>query len=187
MRSGKKPTPPTDTPLPEDQINLTDDELRIMKVAGGGFEQCFNAQAVVDTESKLVLVPYVTQAANDKQQIQPALDKIKSLPEGLNVPEALLADAGYFSDENVKGCIKAEIEPLIAVARDTHHPGWKERFSEPAPLPENATPVENMKHPLKTKKGKALYALRKQTVEPVFGIILDSSVDRFARCVIGWF
>lgn len=164
---GKKPAPPTDTPLPEDQVNLTDDESRIMKVAGGGFEQCFNAQAVVDTESMPVLV----QAANDKQQIQPALDKIKSLPEGLNAPETLLADAGYFSDGNVKDCIKAEIAPLIAVARDTHHPDWKERFGEPAPLPENATPVEKMKHTLKTKKGKALYALRKQTVEPVFGII----------------
>ena len=55
--------------------------------------------------------------------------------------------------------------------REAHHPDWKERFSEPPPLPEGATPVETMKHRLKTRAGKAAYALRKQTVEPVFGIL----------------
>ena len=168
---GKKPTPPTDTPRAEDQINLTDDESRIMKVSGGGFEQCYNAQAAVDTESMLVVAPYITQATNDKQQIQPALDKIEALPEGLNAPETLLADTGYFSEQNVKACIEAEVEPMISVGRDAHHPGWKERFSEPGPLPANATPVERMKYVLETRAGKARYALRKQTVEPVFGII----------------
>mgnify|MGYP001564513677 FL=1 len=168
---GKKPTPPTDTPRAEDQVNLTDNESRIMKVAGGGFEQCYNAQAAVDTESMLVAAHFVTQAPNDKQQIQPALDKIAALPEGMNAPGALLADTGYFSEQNANVCIKAEVEPLISVGRDAHHPGWKERFSEPAPLPANATPVEKMKHTLKTRAGKAIYALRKQTVEPVFGII----------------
>jgi len=168
---GKPPTPPTEAPHPEDQINLTDNESRIMKVADGGFEQCFNAQAVVDTETLLIVVPFVTQAPNDKQQIQPALDKIAALPEGLNAPETLLADTGYMSEQNVIACLEAEVEPLIAVGRDAHHPGWKERFSEPAPLPENATPLEKMTHTLKTRAGKARYALRKQTVEPVFGII----------------
>ena len=168
---GKPPTPPTETPRPEDQINLTDDESRIMRVTGGGFEQCYNAQAVVDTKTMLVVVPFVTQAPNDKQQIQPALDKIAALPEGLNAPATLLADTGFMSEQNVIACLEAEVEPLISVGRDAHHPGWKERFSEPAPLPENATPVEKMKHTLKTRAGKARYALRKQTVEPVFGII----------------
>ena len=168
---GKQPTAPTDTPSPQDQINLTDEESRIMKVAGGGFEQCYNAQAVVDTESMLVVVPFVTQATNDKQQIQPALDKIKALPEGMNAPEKLLADTGYFSENNVNSCIKADVEPQISVGRDDHHPHWKERFSEPGPLKDDATPVEKMKHTLKTRAGKASYALRKQTVEPVFGII----------------
>lgn len=168
---GKPPTPPTDTPAPTDQINFTDDESRIMKVTGGGFEQCYNAQAVVDTESMLVVAAFVTQAHNDKQQVQAALDKIAALPEGLNTPETLLADTGYFSEQNVLACLDAEVEPLIAVSRDAHHPDWQERFSEPAPLPANASPVEKMKHTLKTRVGKARYALRKQTVEPVFGII----------------
>jgi transposase len=168
---GKEPNPPTDTPRAEDQVNLTDGESRIMKVVGGGFEQCYNAQAVVDTESMLVVAPFVAQAPNDKQQIQPALDKINELPEGLNAPGTVLADTGYFSEQNVKACLNAEVEPLISVGRDAHHPHWKERFSEPAPLPANATPVEKMKHTLKTQAGKKSYALRKQTVEPVFGII----------------
>ena len=168
---GKKPAPPTDAPRPKDQINLTDGESRIMKVAGGGFEQCYNAQAVVDTESMLIVAPFVTQAANDKQQIQPALDRIAALPEGMNAPGVLLADTGYFSEQNVNACLGAEVEPLICVGREAHHPSWKERFGEPAPRPANATPVEKMKHTLKTRAGKAIYALRKQTVEPVFGII----------------
>ena len=83
---GKPPTPPSETPRAEDQINLTDDESRIMKVAGGGFDQCYNAQALVDTETMLVVVSAVTQAANDKQQVEPMLDKLKALPEGLNTP-----------------------------------------------------------------------------------------------------
>ena len=124
-----------------------------------------------DAESMLVVVPYIPQAANDKQQIQPALDKIEALPEGLNAPETLLADSGYFSEQNVKACLEAEVEPLISVGREAHHPAWKERFGEPDPLPTHATPVEKMKHTLKTQAGKARYALRKQTVEPVFGII----------------
>jgi transposase len=168
---GKKPALPTETPRPEDQINLTDDESRIMKVAGGGFEQCYNAQAVVDTESMLIVVPYITQATNDKQQIEPALSMIRALPEGMNAPKNLLADTGYFSGRNVDLSLDANIEPFISIGREAHHPDWKDRFTEPAPLPANATPVEKMRHTLKTKAGKAIYALRKQTVEPVFGII----------------
>ena len=168
---GKQLTPPTDTPESKDQINLTDEESRIMKVSGGGFEQCYNAQAVVDTESMLVVAPFVTQATNDKQQIQPALDMIKALPEGMNAPAIILADTGYFSDNNVNICTVANVEPQISIGRDEHHPHWKERFTEPSPLASDATPIEKMKHTLKTKAGKASYALRKQTVEPVFGII----------------
>jgi hypothetical protein len=54
-----------------------------MKVAGGGFNQCYNAQAMVDTETMLVIVCAVTQAANDKQQVEPMLKKLHALPEGL--------------------------------------------------------------------------------------------------------
>jgi transposase len=169
---GKPPEPPQAGPRADEQINLTNADSRIMKVAGGGFEQCYNAQAVVDNESLLVMAPHVTQAANDKQQVEPMVAKLRSLPEGLNQPEHFLADSGYFSENNVEICNAAEIKLLIAVGRDAHHPHWRERFEEPSPL--SAAPAshaEQMRHALKTPVGRAAYALRKQTVEPVFGII----------------
>ena len=83
----------------------------------------------------------------------------------------LIADTGFSSEKNIQACEAARIEPLIAVARDAHHPGWRERHSEPADLPDNATPMQAMAHRLKTKAGRACHALRKQTVEPVFGIM----------------
>ncbi len=168
---GKPPQPPAAGPRADDQINLTDEESRILKVAGGGFEQCYNAQAVVDTESLLILAPHVTQAPNDKEQIAPLVAKVQANPEGLNRPATWLADTGYYSEKNVATCVAAGIEPLIAVKREEHHPGWRERFTDPEPLAGDASPVEVMKHKLKTRAGRAAYALRKQTVEPVFGII----------------
>jgi transposase len=168
---GKPPQPPEPGPRAQDQINLTDEDSRIMKVAGGGFEQCYNAQAVVDTESMLILASHVTQAPNDKEQVAPMVEKIQANPEGLNQPQTLLADTGYFSQKNITVCLEAQITPLIALKRDEHHPDWRERFSEPAPPAEDAPPVDTMKHALKTPAGRAAYALRKQTVEPVFGII----------------
>ena len=127
------------------------------------------AGRVVDKEFML-LVAHVTQATNDKQQLQPMLEKLQALPTGLKARD-LGGDTGYYSEKNVNACQDAKIEPLIAVEREEHHPDWKQRFSEPQPLPEGATPVETMKHKLKTRAGKAAYALRKQTVEPVFGIL----------------
>jgi transposase len=168
---GKPPQPPTEGPLPSDQINLTDEESRIMPVAGGGFEQCYNAQAAVAAGSMLVVAVDVVQAPNDKQQIEPMLDKIESLPTELGEAETLLADTGYFSAGNVEACEKAGIDPLIAMGRQPHHPPLQERFEAPPPAPENPTPVEAMAHRLKTPEGRDLYALRKQTPEPVFGII----------------
>lgn len=169
--TGKPPQPPQAGPRPHDQVNLTDEDSRIMKVAGGGFEQSYNAQAAVDAESMLVLAPHVTQAGNDKEQVAPMVAKLQALPDGLNQPQQLLADTGFFSSNNVETCEAAQIEPLIAVGRDKHHPDWRDRFEEPAPLTGPASHVEQMKQALKTKAGRAAYALRKQTVEPVFGII----------------
>lgn len=170
---GKAPQPPTPGPRPSDQINLTDEASRIMPVAGGGFEQCYNAQAVVDNATMLVVVPQVTQAVNDKQQVIPMLEQVQALPTGLNQPEQFLADTGYFSADNVAACEQAGIEPLIAVTRDHHHPHWSERCREPEALPATPTPtpVQRMTHRLHSGAGRAAYALRKQRVEPVFGII----------------
>jgi transposase len=168
---GRPPKAPTPGAQERDQINLTDEESRIMPVAGGGFEQAYNAQAAVDTESLLVVATELTQAPNDKEQVTPILAQLSPLSERLGKTARLLADTGYYSEKNVEACEAAKIEPLIAISRDQHHPGWRERFTEPDPLPEDATPVARMAHRLKTKAGRAAYALRKQTVEPVFGIL----------------
>jgi transposase len=168
---GKPPESPTEGPLPKDQINLTDEDSRIMPVAGGGFDQCYNAQAAVAAGSLLVVAVDVVQAPNDKRQVEPMLDKIGALPKELGDPETLLADTGYFSAANVEACEKAGIDPLIAMGRQPHHPPLAERFKEAPPAPENPTPVEAMAHRLKTPEGKKLYALRKHTPEPVFGVI----------------
>jgi len=168
---GKPPVPPTATPAATDQINLTDEASRIMPVAGGGFEQAFNAQAAVATGSMLVVTADVVQAANDKQQVEPTLKQLGQLSGVLGTPDTLLADSGYFSAANVAACTEARIAPLIAMAREHHHPAWRERFAGAPPAPDNPTPLAAMRHRLATPEGKQLYALRKQTPEPVFGII----------------
>ena len=168
---GKPPEPPVEGPLPTDQINLTDEESRIMLVAGGGFEQCYNGQAVVAAGSLLVVAAEVVQAANDKQQLQPMLNKLAVLPGALGNVETLLADNGYFSAANVTACAVAGIDPLIAMGRQPHYPSLAERFEDTPPPPENPTPVEAMAYRLKTPESRKLYALRKHVPEPVFGII----------------
>jgi len=168
---GRPPQPPTEGPLASDQINLTDEESRIMPVAGGGFEQCYNAQAAVAADSLLVVATDVVQAANDKQQLAPMVEQLKALPEELGKTETLLADSGYFSAANVAACETAAITPLIATGREAHHPSLSERFAAAPAAPQNPTPVEAMMHRLKTPEGKQLYGLRKQVPEPVFGII----------------
>ena len=168
---GRPPAPPVAEPGPTDQVNLTDEESRIMPVPGGGFEQCYNAQAAVAAGSLLVVATDVVQASNDKQQVAPMLAKLDALPEELGAVETLLADTGYFSEANVQACVAAEIDPLIAIGRQPHHPPLAERFAPAPPPPDNPTPVEAMAHRLKTPEGRKLYALRKHTPEPVFGII----------------
>jgi hypothetical protein len=168
---GQNPKPPEPGPRDKDQVNLTDEESRIMPISGGGFEQCYNAQASVDVESMLVVSTHMTQATNDKQEITSALEELKALPDKLGKIEDLLADTGYFSADNVKLCLNDNIRPSFATGRDQHHLSVFERFSPDATTPDTDDPVILMKHRLNTQSGRALYGLRKQTVEPVFGII----------------
>jgi transposase len=145
---GKPPEPPAAGPRPTDQINLTDEDSRIMPVAGGGFDQCYNAQAAVAADSLLVVASDVVQAANDKQQIEPMLDKLHALPVALGKPTTLLADHGYFSAANVTACRSAQIEPLIAAGRQSHYPSLSERFAAPPPAPEEPNPARGHAPPL---------------------------------------
>jgi len=169
---GREPKPTEPGPKKSDQVNLTDEDSRIMPTSGGGFEQTYNAQAGVDMDSMLIMENHVTQQPNDKQEIKPALQNLASLPDTLGKVDALAADTGYFSENNVKSCEQEHIKAYIATERDKHNQSLKERFYQPQQtLPENADPVTTMKHRLKTLEGKKLYAKRKSTVETVFGII----------------
>ena len=168
---GKEPKAPEPGARDTDQINLTDAESRIMPVHAGGFEQAYNAQAAVDAKTMLVIATGMTQSPNDKEQVEPMLATLRAQEQRLGAVKCLIADTGFCSEKNIRACEQAHIEPLIAVARDEHHPGWRERHSEPAPLAQDATPTQAMAHRLKTIAGRATYAMRKQTVEPVFGII----------------
>ncbi len=171
-KAGKKPRGRDPRgPRDKDQVNLTDPESRIMPVTGKGFDQCYNAQAAVDTDTMLVTHVHVTQATNDKQQVMPLLAAWQGYLEALGRPTYLLADTGYFSAANVEACQAHDIETLLAMKRDVHHLPVFERFAADPPALDVADHVEQMARRLKTQAGRAQYALRKHTVEPVFGII----------------
>lgn len=174
---GKDPEPPPAGPKDGDQVNLTDEESRIMPTSGGGFEQSYNAQAGVDTQTMLVVTQHVSQASNDKREVAPTLVQIAALPAVLGEVQSLIADNGFFSQANVMACDAAGVEPLLALKRESHHVPVLERFAADGPEPQTADPLGQMAHRLGTQAGRALYGLRKQTVEPVFGII---------KRVMGW-
>lgn len=196
---GKPPKPPTGGPRGKDQVSLTDEESRIMPTSGGGFEQAYNAQAGVDVETYLIVEQHVTQHTNDKQEIEPALKAIDDLPAALGKVGKLLADTGYFSADNVDKCIEGGIEPFIPEKRHKHNLPLTERFSADPEPPQEATPVQAMRHRLQTQEGKAVYAKRKATVETVIGIVkevlgfrqfllrgLDSVQGEWSLVCIGW-
>ena len=169
---GRAPKPPELGPRGGDQVNFTDPESRIMPVSSGGFEQSYNAQACVDQESRLVVENHVTQQPNDKQEIKPALANLGALAEELGHVRHLAADTGYFSAANAEACDQQGIIPLLACGREAHHPSPEDRFADAGKAPAaTASAVTQMRHRLKTAEGKAIYAKRKSTVEPVFGVI----------------
>ena len=166
---GRVPKEPSKEIKPSDQVNLTDDASRIMKTSGGGFEQCYNAQASVEHDSRLIVHQHVTQNTNDKMEISPTCEWFEKYPEFK--PPLIVADAGYFSEDNIALCEKNEVTPYISFGKEQHNQPLKERFKESDPLPPNPTSVEKVKHRLQTKEGKAIYSERKSTVEPVFGVM----------------
>lgn len=170
---GKPPSAPVPGPRPNDQINFTDGESRIMPVAGGGFVQAYNAQATVTVGSLLIIGAHITQHPNDKQEIEPALAELAKLPVTIQPTAGLNADNGYFSEKNVHQVVDAGMEPLIALGRQAHHEALEERLAPIPAAPENPTPLQAMQHRFKTPEGKARYARRKTTSEPVFGIIKE--------------
>ncbi len=172
---GKPPKPPVAGPKPRDQYNFTDPESRIMK-SGGSFEQCYNAQAAVEVETMLIVGHLLTAAANDKEQLQPVVEAISPAVGGVS---NVLSDSGYFSEVAVKNVEDEGEGPTVysAMKRTPHGRSVaqleKREDPEPPHLP-GASIAEIMAHRLETVSGKALYKLRKETVEPVFGIIKEA-------------
>ena len=169
---GREPKPPQAGPRAKDQVNFTDEESRIMP-SSDGFVQAYNAQAAVDIDTHLIVENHITQQPNDKQEIEPTLRQLNEVEGSLGKPDGLLADTGYFSENNVKRCEANAITPYISDRRERHNLPWDERFKAPPPCPEGANAVTAMAHRLRTPEGKAIYARRKSTVETVFGIIKE--------------
>ena len=154
-------------PADKDQYSFTDPESRIMPGAEG-IVQGYNAQAAVEPTLLLIVGQSVTEASNDKRQLKPMVEIIEQ--QSGQRPEAILADSGYCSEENLE-FLAAEraIEGYIATGKQKH--GEQRLPAKRGPLPRGATAVDRMKRKLQTKVGKAIYAGRKCVVEPVFGQI----------------
>jgi transposase len=174
-RQGREPQPPPGQPDDKAQYNFTDPESRIMKAGSGEhFEQAYNAQAAVDVEgSMLILGVQVTDAPNDKEQLVPTLQQVSA---DVRTVTDVLADTGFFSEKAVLE-VEGNGGPVVyaAVEKQNHHRHPSDLLAKedppPPPPPPDATTKAKMRHRLQTAAGKARYALRKQTVEPVFGII----------------
>ena len=169
---GRGPTPPISGPRDKDQYNFTDPDSRIMKNSTNqGFDQHYNAQVAVTQENLLIVGESLSNHPNDQAEATPTVD---SIPAQLGKPKAAALDNGFFSQTNIEAFESRGIEPYIATGGDSHNQSWQERFAaEPTPPPEDAAPKVKMAHKLKTEIGKAIYAARKSTVEPVIGIIKE--------------
>jgi transposase len=169
-----KPPEISDVPPDKAQRNFTDPESRIMKNSDKAFIQGYNAQAAVDHEHQVIVAADVSAMAPDAPHLRPMVAQVKENTG--RVPKELSADAGYFSEENVKELQEQQIEPLIAAERKKH--GERTPASR-GRIPQEATLKERMIRKLRTVAGRAAYALRKVTVEPVFGQIRTRGLVRF--------
>ena len=174
---GPEPAPPSEVPDPQAQYNFTDPESRIMKAGNGQhFEQAYNAQAAVN-EVMLIVDQRVSAEPNDKQELVASVAAIS--PVVADDLHAVLIDSGFYRAAAVQAVEQkpdgtpSGLTVYAAVAKQSHHKTVADLLPqlEPAPLAADASPKEMMAHRLQTSVGKQLYKLRKQTVEPVFGII----------------
>jgi transposase len=154
------------------QRSFTDEDARIMKTSDGSFHYCYNAQAIVDERSQVILAGALRQSGADCPALPNMLGVLQTALAAAGIdglPRTLLADAGYFSAANIAAALAVGIDPLIATGRLKHG-------QQPAPaprgrIPAGLTPKQLMARKLRTKKGQTDYARRKAIVEPVFGQI----------------
>jgi len=150
---------------PKAQRNLTDSDARIMKTADGSFHYCYNAQAVVDEAYQVIVATDFAASGADNPALPGMLDQTATNTG--TMPGETLADAGYFSENNIDAAHRAGTDPLIATGRLTH--GEQVPDAPRGRIPKDATPKARMARKLRTQKGKTAYARRKVIVEPVFG------------------
>ena len=161
-RGGKGP-PPSGGPEAKAQRNFTDPESRIMKTKDG-FIQGYNAQAAVDAERQIIISCDLTNQGADCPQLLPVIDQIKTNLDGL--PKQLSADAGYASDDNLKGLEEREIDGFVAAGRQKHGTA-----APAAGKAKEGSRLAAMAQKIAGQGYDSPYRLRKQTVEPVFGQI----------------
>ena len=162
---GKAPEPPSEVPKESDHYNFTDPESRIMKTSRG-FDQCYNAQAAVN--DMLIVGDCSNAHANDNEEFIPTAASVA--PE-LGVIKTETADGGYFSENNVLKVQGQGIEPIIATAREKHNSFLETYLQVQNTVNEDITVIGQMNQRLKSKEGGDIYKKRKQTIDPVFGII----------------
>ncbi len=146
-------------PEPTAQRNFTDPESRIMKTQQG-FEQCYNAQAVVEEGSQLIIAQQVGNNAADNRYLIEMLDQVKQNTG--RKPQRALADSGYKGEENFEGLEKRKIQGVIALGRENEHGGH-------AKAKGGGEAAERMAKRLRSKRGQQHYRRRKALVEPAFG------------------
>ena len=169
---GKHPKAPDETPRPDEQSNLSDPDSRLMrKSKKHEYRQAYNAQAVVDAGgSQLILGARVSQCASDRNEL---VADIETIPAELGRPETALADNGYANGEEVESLAARGIEALVATGaqgRRRRH-DFRPAKAQAPPKEPKADWLKAMAGKLESAEGRALYKLRQQTVEPVFGII----------------
>jgi len=156
-------------PRPKAQRNFTDPQSKIMKTSDGSFHQCFNGQAVVDDQHQVIVAADVNDCAADVANLIPMT--AQTMVNTGQVPEQMLADAGYCSGDNLAqaGEVSAATGTEFFIATGRHKHDDPAPVAPRGPIPKNATAKQRMARKLKTKKGHAVYARRKVIVEPVFG------------------
>jgi hypothetical protein len=141
-----------------------------MMKTNDGFHYAYNAQAVVDEKSQVILAAEVTDEVSDVNQLVAMIEKTEEnlAQAGIeDTPDTYLADAGYCSEDNLAAIEDLDAEVLVATGRQRH--GEQFPIAPRGPIPKSATRRERMARRLRTKKGRADYARRKAIVEPAFG------------------
>jgi transposase len=182
---GRPPNAPNEGPAENARANVTDPESRVMKTGAGHHIQGYNAQIAV-TKEQIIVAAEVTQSGGDRQLLNPMLKKAEESLKASGIKQKIrnaLADAGYWSNVNLKNADPKGPQLWIATTKEREQRKTiREQTSPRGRIPKGLPPQELMARKLLSAKGRKLYKLRRETVEPVFGQIKSArGCDRFLR------